>query len=82
VQAWRIIAAALLGAAGILLVPIVMAKVRDHTGKSGHVAISGVVTLTALLLVGVVILTVLPGVLTWVVVAVVVAAVSVMVLAG
>jgi hypothetical protein len=40
------------------------------------------VTFTALVVLGVLMLTVLPGVLTWVIVAVVGAAVSVMVLAG
>lgn len=81
-EVWRIVATALLATAGMLLVPVVMAKVRDHTGSSGQVALSGVVTLTALLLAGVVMLTVLPAVVTWVIVGVVATAVSVMVLVG
>jgi hypothetical protein len=35
-----------------VLVLIVMAKVRDHTGSSGQVAISGAVTFTTLAVLG------------------------------
>jgi len=82
VEIWRIVATGLLAVFGVLLALIVMAKVRDRTGRSGDVAISGAVTFTALVVLGVLMLTVLPGVLTWVIVAVVGAAVSVMVLAS
>ena len=81
-QLWRIIATALLAVAGVMLVLIVMAKVRDHTASSGQVAISGAVTFTTLAVLGVLLLTVLPVVLTWAIVAVVVAAASVMLLAS
>ena len=76
------IATAVLAAAGLPLVLVVMAKVRDRTGSSGQVALGGVVTLTLLLVVGVLTLTVLPGLVTWALVAVVAAAVSVMLLAS
>jgi hypothetical protein len=82
VELWRIIATALLAAAGVVLVLIVMAKVREHTGSSSQVAISGAVIFTTLAVLSVLLLTVLPAVLTWVIVAVAVAAVSVMVLAS
>jgi hypothetical protein len=82
VEIWRIVATGLLAASGVLLVLIVMAKVRDRTGRSVDVAISGAVTFTALGVLGLLMLTVLPGVVTWVIVAVIAAAVSVMVLAS
>jgi hypothetical protein len=82
VEPWRIVATALLAAAGVLLVLIIMAKVRDHTSSSGQVLISGVVTFTALVVLGVVMLTVLPAVLTWGIVVVAIATVSVMLLAS
>ena len=81
-ETWRIIAVVLLGLFGLPLVLVVMAKVRDRVDSSGAVAIGGVVTLTALLVVGVLMLTTLPGVLTWVIVAAVATAVSVMLLAS
>ena len=81
-EPWRIIATALLAVAGVLLVLVIMAKVRDHTSSSGQVLISGVVTFTALALLGVLMLTVLPALLTWGIVVVAVAAVSVMLLAS
>jgi hypothetical protein len=82
VEIWRIVATGLLAVSGVLMALIVMAKVRDRTGRSRDVAIAGAVTFTALVVLGVLMLTVLPGVLTWVIVAVVGAAVSVMVLAS
>lgn len=81
-ETWRIIAVVLLGVFGLPLVLVVMAKVRDRADNSGAVAIGGVVTLTALLVLGVLMLTTLPGVLTWVLVAAVATAVSVMLLAS
>lgn len=82
VETWRVIAVVLLAVFGLPLVLVVMAKVRDRADNSGAVAIGGVVTLTALLVLGVLMLTALPGVLTWALVAVVAAAVSVMMLAS
>ncbi|MEV7093627.1 hypothetical protein AB0M80_12400 [Amycolatopsis sp. NPDC051045] len=81
-ETWRVIATALLAAAGLPLVLVVMAKVRDRTQSSGQVAVGGVITFTLLVVVGVLTLTVLPGVLSWVLVAAVAAAVSVMLLAS
>ena len=76
------IATALLAAAGLPLVLVVMAKVRDRTQSSGQVALGGVVTFTLLVVVGVLMLTVLPGLANWLLVAAVAAAVSVMLLAS
>jgi hypothetical protein len=80
VETWRIFATAVFAVFGVVLVLIVMAKARDHRNNSGTVATAGAVTLTILILVGVVMLTVLPAVLTWGIDAVLVAAVSVMLL--
>jgi hypothetical protein len=81
-ETWRIIATALLALAGLPLVPVLMAKARDRTDSSATVAVTGAVTLTVLIIAGVVMLTVLPGVVTWVIVALVAAALSVMLLAS
>ncbi|MEV6639850.1 hypothetical protein [Amycolatopsis sp. NPDC051371] len=81
-ETWRVIATALLAATGLPLVLVVMAKVRDRTQSSGQVALGGVITFTLLLVLGVLILTVLPGLVAWVLVAAVAGAVSVMLLAS
>ncbi|WP_020632152.1 hypothetical protein [Amycolatopsis alba] len=81
-ETWRVVATVLLAAAGLPLVLVLMAKARDRRNSSGTVAITGAVTLVVLLLLGVVMLTVLPGVLTWGIVAVVTAALGVMMLAS
>ncbi len=76
------VAAVLLAVAGLPLVLVVMAKVRDRTQSSGQVALGGVITFTLLVVLGVLMLTVLPGLVTWVLVAAVAGAVSVMLLAS
>lgn len=76
------VATVLLAAAGLPLVLVLMAKARDRTNSSGTVAVTGAVTLVVLLLLGVVMLTVLPGALTWCIVGLVAAALSVMMLAS
>ena len=76
------IATALLAVAGLPLVLVVMAKVRDRTQSSGQVALGGVITFTLLVVLGVLMLTVLPGLVAWVLVAAVAGAVSVMLLAS
>ncbi|MFD2468481.1 hypothetical protein [Amycolatopsis silviterrae] len=81
-ETWRIVATVLLAVAGLPLVLAVMAKTRDRVNDSGQVVIAGAVTLTVLVVVAVLTLTVLPGLVTWIVVAVVAAAVSVMMLAS
>lgn len=82
VETWRIIATVLLAIAGLPLVLAVMAKTRDRVNSSGQVALSGLVTFTVLAVVAVLTLTVLPGLATWIIVALVAAAVSVMMLAS
>ncbi|MGW3966271.1 hypothetical protein ACWED2_41060 [Amycolatopsis sp. NPDC005003] len=81
-ETWRVIATALLAAAGLPLVLVVMAKVRDRTQSSGQVALGGVITFTLLVVVGVLTLTVLPGLVSWALVAAVAAAAGVMLLAS
>ncbi|WP_037318598.1 hypothetical protein [Amycolatopsis orientalis] len=81
-ETWRVVATVLLAAAGLPLVLVLMAKARDRSDRSATVAITGAVAFVVLLLLGVVMLTVLPGALTWVIVAVVAAALGVMMLAS
>ncbi|MEU3624328.1 hypothetical protein BS329_05020 [Amycolatopsis coloradensis] len=81
-ETWRIVATVLLAVAGLPLVLVVMAKARDRTDSSGTVAVTGAVAFAALLLLGVVMLTVLPGALTWTLLGLVVAALGVMMLAS
>ncbi|WP_086840869.1 hypothetical protein [Amycolatopsis kentuckyensis] len=81
-ETWRVIVTALLAAAGLPLALVVMAKVRDRTQNSGQVALGGVITFTLVVVVGVLTLTVLPGLVSWALVAAVAAAAGVMLLAG
>ncbi|SFI97630.1 hypothetical protein SAMN04489731_114197 [Amycolatopsis regifaucium] len=76
------VATVLLAAAGLPLVLVLMAKARDRTDSSGTVAVTGAVAFVVLLILGVVMLTVLPGALTWIVLGLVAAALGVMMLAG
>ncbi|GAA2988417.1 hypothetical protein [Actinokineospora diospyrosa] len=64
-ESWRVIATALLGVAGLVLVLLAMAKVRDRTGRSGTVAIAGAVAFTLLVVLGVLTITVLPAGVVW-----------------
>jgi hypothetical protein len=83
VEAWRLIAAALLAAGGLVLVLLVMAKVRERRGATGGtVALAGVITLTVLALLCLLVATVLAPWLSWAVVILVGATVTVMMLAS
>jgi len=83
VESWRVIATVLLAAAGIVLVLLTMAKTRDRSGATGgQVAINGAITFTVLVVLGVLTLTTLAPMATWIVVGVVVVAVGVMMLAS
>jgi hypothetical protein len=82
VETWRIIATALFAAGGLVLVPVIMAKVRERTPSGGQVAIAGVVGMTAVLVVGIVMLTVLAQPVAWGIVVVVGGAATVMALAS
>ncbi|MFI7116795.1 hypothetical protein [Amycolatopsis sp. NPDC049868] len=81
-ETWRVIATVLLAVAGLPLVLVLMAKARDRTDSSATVAITGAVAFVVLLLLGVVMLTVLPGALTWSLLGLVMAALGVMMLAS
>lgn len=81
-EAWRIIATALFGAAGLTLVLFVMAKVRERTESAAQTAITGAVVLAATVLVGILMLTVLAPWLAWSVVIAAGVTVTVMVLAS
>jgi hypothetical protein len=83
VDAWRLIAAALDVAGGVVIVLLVMAKVRERRDSTaGTTALAGVITLTVLALLTLLVLTVLPAALVWTSVVVIGAAVSVMMLAS
>ena len=81
-ETWWVLATVVLALAGLPLALVVMAKVRDRTHSAGQTAVGGVVTLTLLAVLGVLMLTTLPGLVTWLIVAAVAAAVSVMLLAS
>ncbi|UJW34604.1 hypothetical protein L3Q67_13035 [Saccharothrix sp. AJ9571] len=81
-ETWRIVAATLLVLAGLVAVPMIMAKVRDRTQSSASVVISGVVSLTALAVLTLLVLTVLPPIASWVAAVAVLAAVGVLLLTG
>src|SRR5699024_8178656 len=82
VEAWRIVATALLGISGLLGILIVMAGVRERTGSSTTVAVSGLVSLTALLVCCVLTLTVFSGIVTWGLAGVTMVATGVLVITG
>jgi hypothetical protein len=83
VEAWRVFAAVLLAAGGLVLVLLTMAKWRERRGSTGgQVALSGVITFTVLALLCLLVATVLPAWLSWSVVVVVGVTVSVMMLAS
>ena len=76
-------AAVLIAAGGLLLVLQTMAKVRERRGATGGtVALSGVITFTVLGLLCLLVATVLPAWLSWSVVVLVGATVSVLMLAS
>lgn len=82
-EGWRLIAAALNLVSGVVLVLLIMAKVRERKGSTaGTVALAGTITFTALALLTVLGLTVLPAALVWISVALLGVTVSVMVLAS
>jgi hypothetical protein len=65
-EAWRIVACAVIGASGILLVLQTMAFARDRKDSTnGTVALAGLVALVVLLVLGLLSLTVLPGLVVW-----------------
>ncbi|GAA1238382.1 hypothetical protein GCM10009676_23770 [Prauserella halophila] len=64
-ETWRIFAASLLGVAGILAVLMIMARVRERTGRWQAVAVTGLVGVTALALTGILTLTVLAPAVAW-----------------
>lgn len=82
-DAWRLIAAALLGAGGVVLVLLAMAKVRDRRGATGgQVALTGAITFTVLVLLCVLVLTVVVPWLAWSLVVLVGVTVTVLMLAS
>ncbi|MGX7823478.1 hypothetical protein ACTG9Q_00110 [Actinokineospora sp. 24-640] len=64
-EGWRILATALLGAGGLLLVLVTMAKVRDRAPAHGPVAMAGAVSFTILALLCLLTATVLTPPVAW-----------------
>ncbi|MFC4002595.1 hypothetical protein ACFS2C_03770 [Prauserella oleivorans] len=81
-ETWRVIAAALLGLAGVPSGLIIMAKARERTDRASAAGIAGLVSFTALAVLCVLVLTVLPGGVAWGLVAAVAVAVGVLTLAS
>lgn len=82
-EAWRLIAAALIAAGGVVLVLLAMAKVRERRGATaGQVALTGAITFTLLALLCVLVVTVLPVRLVWSLVVFMGVTVTVMLLAS
>lgn len=82
-DAWRLIAVALIAAGGIVLVLLTMAKVRERRGSTGGtVALAGTITFTVLVVLCVLVATVLPAWLAWSLVVLVGVTVSVQLLAS
>ncbi|MGQ0841279.1 hypothetical protein [Actinokineospora sp.] len=81
-EAWRLIATALLGVSGLVLVLVTMAKVRDRANAHGPVALSGAISFTLLALLCVLTLTVFAPVFVWGAVILVGTTAAVMLVAG
>ena len=80
---WRLIAAGLIAAGGLVLVLLTMAKTRERRGATaGTVAQVGAISFTGLAVLCVLVATVLPAWLVWSAVVLVGVAVSVMMLAS
>lgn len=83
VEGWRLIAGALLAMAGIVLMLLTMAKVRERNGSTGgDVAVAGAISFVVLLILVGLVLLVLPATIAWGVVVVVGGTVTVMMLAS
>ncbi|MBB4907146.1 hypothetical protein [Actinophytocola algeriensis] len=82
-EGWRLIAGALLAMAGIVLMLLTMAKVRERNGSTGgDVAVAGAISFVVLLILVGLVLLVLPATIAWGVVVVVGGTVTVMMLAS
>jgi len=83
VEGWRLIAGALLAMAGIVLMLLTMAKVRERRGSTGgDVAVAGAISFVVLVILTGLVLLVLPATIAWGVVVVVGGTVTVMLLAS
>ncbi|MCT2582464.1 hypothetical protein [Actinophytocola gossypii] len=82
-ETWRVLAAVLLGAGGIVLVLLTMARTRDRRGATGgQVAVNGTIAFTILVVLCVLTLTVFSPAVAWSVAGGVAAVVGVMLLAS
>ncbi|MFC4854493.1 hypothetical protein [Actinophytocola glycyrrhizae] len=82
-EGWRLLAGALLAMAGIVLMLLTMAKVRERRGSTGgDVAVAGAISFVVLVILVGLVLLVLPAGLAWGVVVVIGGTVTVMMLAS
>ncbi|EHR63562.1 hypothetical protein [Saccharomonospora cyanea] len=81
-EAWRILATALLTVSGIIGILLAMARARERTGRGSTVAVTGLVGLTALTVAAVLTLTTLPAVGAWALSGAIALTVSVLALAS
>lgn len=81
-EPWRIFATALFVAAGVTLVLLTMAKVRERTHSGGQTAVAGAIGLAAMLVIGVLLATTLPAAVSWTIVVAAGVVVTTMVLAS
>jgi hypothetical protein len=83
VEGWRLVAGALLALAGVVLMLLTMAKVRERRNATGaDVAVAGAISFVVLVILVGLVLLVLPASIAWGVVVVVGGAVTVMMLAS
>jgi hypothetical protein len=83
VEGWRLVAGALLAVAGVVVVLLTMARVRERRGSTGgDVAVAGAISFVVLVILVGLVLLVLPASVAWGVVVVVGGAVTVMMLAS
>lgn len=83
VEGWRLIAGALVAMAGIVLVLLTMAKVRERNGSTGgDVAVAGAISFVVVVILTGLVLLVLPATIAWGAVVLVGGTVTVMLLAS
>ncbi|MFI7675097.1 hypothetical protein [Actinophytocola sp. NPDC049390] len=82
-EGWRLIAGALVATAGIVLMLLTMARVRERRGATGaDVAVAGAISFVVLVILALLVLLVLPAGIAWGVVIVLGVTVTVMMLAS
>lgn len=81
-EAWRVVATILLGFSGLFTITVVLARIRERTGSAKTVAVSGLVSVTALAVICALTLSTFPPVVGWGLAGVTTVAIGVLVLTG